>query len=146
MGGGGPIKKIKKLVDQTPVEKVAKFGINPFGAALSQLTGEKVFASSKGGGLIAGEAGEKFVDKPKEFRRRQRELADDAKRTQQEQLKKLRQQKVEEEAQKKAGAEAAGRRRSQARKQAGTGRGSTILTEKLGGTAGGAQRKTLIGS
>jgi hypothetical protein len=151
------IKKAAKNVAKTVKDPTAEAAGKIAGATLNPLAGAVTFASRAAGvktdallnpiGTVAGEIGEKLVDKPKAekeaFKRQQAAIESKNRRT----LKDLKDRKAQEEAEEEAGEQLLRQRaRQRRRRRGGTGRSSTILTENLGDAGGETTgRKTLLG-
>lgn len=148
-GSSSPITKIKKEIKRVSAEDALKFaggGLVAEGAArgFKKATGIKADALFNPIGTIAGNLGEKFVDKPKAEKAEFKRISAEAGAAQEAQIADIKKQKDQGEAEKTASEDLSRARAKQQRKK--TGRRSTILTDKLGGAGGsGAGRKSLLG-
>lgn len=163
-----PIKKIKKKINETSAEEWGKragslmdgsFGGTYFLDKVLRDAGIKATAVVNPMGWALGEAGEKFIDKPKAEKeadkRFQQQVADEQAR----QMKQFRRREAQSAAEKGASEELLKRRRRQERRRSqagggGTGTrqgtiltGGTVATGSTLGSTGGMQsgKKTKLG-
>jgi len=115
--------------------------------AFRDVTGIKADALFNPVGVAGGEVGEKFYDKPKKAKEEVKKLAKAAQAEQEKMLGDIRSRERQASAESEAAESLTKARRRQSRKSPGRGRGSTILTDKLGGSGGQSSegRKLLLG-
>ncbi len=137
MGGdSSPLKKAVKQIKRISAEDVLSFGTKPLFNKVRDKTGLKLdFVNPVSAVAVAGEAGERFVDKPKRAKEFSKVLASEADRTQKEFKAEFNLKKKQADAEKSASEDLLKGRRRQTRrkreaKEAGTATGgsSTIAT------------------
>ena len=147
---GGAAKKVVESVKEIPksAEKAIEYGINPTGALMSDaftgITGKNAELLFNPLGSAAGEVGETFVDKPKAIKEAEKQAAAQAEDLRNKTKAELEGRQAQEKAESEASKRLSRARRAQTSRRGGTGRSSTILTNKLGGSASQG-RKTLLG-
>lgn len=147
---GGAAKKVVETVKDLPksAEKAIEYGVNPIGAGLGDAftlaTGKNADLLFNPLGSSAGEVGETFVDKPKAIKEAEEQAARQAEDLRNRTKAELEGRQAQEKAESEASKRLSRARRAQTSRRGGTGRSSTILTNKLGGSASQG-RKTLLG-
>jgi len=146
------VKKAKKAVTSAEgaTEAAISFAAGPVaqaGLLFDTVTGKKTGMVTRPFATAGKEAGEKFVDQPKAFKKAQKEAEAQAEAVRQRILKEEKVQRKQSAAEEKAAETLTRARAAQTRRRKGTGRGSTILSKSLGGVGGEENqgRRSLLG-
>jgi len=145
MGGGNPIKKaVKKVTAEAKREISREFTIGNDSGALGKFkdfTGIDLKKTN-----IVAQGKRHFVDKPAEQKAEQQKLGREQDVANKKAIADIEKREAQEGAEKTASKDLARARAKQKRQSKGSGRRSTILTDKLGGAGGeSGQRKSLLG-